>query len=275
LNTAKALYNHHTSEDKMRILLGALALFLTVTSSAMAYGPTGHRVVAELAFRHMTPETLAAVEAILGDEFMAEAANWPDEMKSSPDPYFGRTAGPYHYVNLPDGVSYKDSEKNPAGDMVSALAAFTTTVKDKNAKPEDRALALRYIIHLIGDLHQPLHAGRAQDQGGNRIDVVWFEQVTNLHKVWDEHLIQHKRLSFTEWVNFLDRKIKPAQIMQWQDSNASDWVEELVSYRGDIYANSVGILKWDYVYKHTPLIKSQLSKGGIRLAGYLNTLFAQ
>lgn len=259
----------------MRILIGALALLITFTSGVFAYGPTGHRVVAELAFRHMTPEARAAVEAILGDDFMAEGATWPDEMRSSPDPYFGRTAASYHYVNLPDGVSYADSEKNPAGDAITALAAYSETIKDPNASAADKALALRYIIHIVGDLHQPLHAGRAEDRGGNRIDVVWFEELTNLHKVWDEHIIQHKRLSFTEWTNFLDRKIKPEQIAAWQKSVPTDWLAELISYRGDVYANGHGILSWDYVYKNTPLIKSQLSKGGIRLAGYLNTLFAR
>lgn len=258
----------------MKILVGLMVFLVVATSNAFAYGPTGHRVVAELAFRHMTPEALAAVEAILGDDFMAEASTWPDEMRSSPDPYFGRTAASYHYVNLPDGVTYEESEKNPAGDAVIALANFTATLKDENASPAERALALRYIIHIVGDLHQPLHAGRAQDRGGNRIDVVWFEELTNLHTVWDERIIQHKQLSYTEWTNFLDRKIQPKNIDEWQKAAPTDWVAELISYRGDIYENGHGILSWEYVYKYTPLIKSQLSKGGIRLAGYLNTIFA-
>jgi len=259
----------------MRILFGLMALVVAATSNVSAYGPTGHRVVAELAFRHMTPEALAAVEAILGDDFMAEAATWPDEMRSSPDPFFGRTAAPYHYVNLPDGVTYEESEKNPAGDAITALANFTATLKDESASLEDRSLALRYIIHIVGDLHQPLHAGRSQDRGGNRIDVVWFEEFTNLHTVWDERIIQHKQLSYTEWTNFLDRKIKPDHITEWQKAAPTDWVAELISYRGDIYENGHGILSWNYVYKYTPLIKSQLSKGGIRLAGYLNAAFAK
>ena len=259
----------------MRIFIGFLALITVATTAAFSYGPTGHRVVAELAFRHMTPEALAAVEAILGDDFMAEAATWPDEMRSSPDPFFGRTAAPYHYVNLPDGVSYEESEKNPAGDAVTALAAFTATLKDANSSAEDKALALRYIIHIVGDLHQPLHAGRAEDRGGNRIDVVWFEEFTNLHTVWDERIIQHKQLSYTEWTNFLDRKIKPENVTEWQKAGPTDWVAELISYRGDIYENGHGILSWNYVYKYTPLIKSQLSKGGVRLAGYLNAVFTK
>jgi len=254
------------------IILAVLAAFLSV--SAAAYGPTGHRVVAELAYRHLTPEAKAAVEAILGDEFMAEASTWPDEMRSSPDPFFGRTAAPFHYINLPDGVTYEESQKNPAGDAVTALKDFAAKVKDTSMSQEERALALRYIIHIVGDLHQPLHAGRAEDWGGNRIDVVWFEEMTNLHMVWDERLIQHKRLSYTEWTEFLDRKIKPEHIAEWQKAAPTDWVAELISYRGDIYEHGHGILSWDYVYKYTPLIKSQLSKGGIRLAGYLNALFA-
>ena len=259
----------------MRIIVAALIFVMAVGNSAFAYGPTGHRVVAELAFRHMTPEARAAVEAILGDELMVEASTWPDEMRSSPDPFFGRTAAPFHYINLPDGVSYEESEKNPAGDAVTALAMFTETLKDESKSKEERALALRYIIHIIGDLHQPLHAGRAQDWGGNRIDVDWFEERTNLHMVWDERLIQHKRLSYTEWVAFLDPKIKPAHITEWQNSVPTDWVAELISYRGEIYNHPEQILEWDYVYKFTPLIKSQLSKGGIRLAGYLNQVFAK
>ena len=89
----------------------------------------------------------------------------PTKMRSSPDPFFGRTAGPFHYINLPDGVSYEDSQKNPAGDALTALKDFSEKVKDPSLSREERALALRYIIHIVGDLHQPLHAGRAEDRG--------------------------------------------------------------------------------------------------------------
>jgi hypothetical protein len=257
----------------MRLLIIILLAAMVFAVPATAYGPTGHRVIAELAFRHLSPEAKAAIEEILGDEFMAEASTWPDEMRSSPDPFFGRTAAPFHYINLPDGVSYEESEKNPAGDAITALADFTAQLKDKSLPVEQRALALRYIIHIIGDLHQPLHAGRASDRGGNRIDVVWFEELTNLHMVWDERLIQHKQLSYSEWTDFLGKKIKPGQVSEWQNTLPTDWVAELISYRGDIYESSTGILSWDYVYKYTPLVKSQLSKGGVRLAGYLNDVF--
>ncbi len=259
----------------MRFFSGIIIALMLASTSVSAYGPTGHRVIAELAFRHLSPEARAAVEEILGDEFMAEAATWPDEMRSSPSEFFRREANVYHYINLPDGVTYEESEKNPSGDAITALEKFTATLTDEKASKEDKALALRFIIHIVGDLHQPLHAGRASDWGGNRIDVVWFEEMSNLHKVWDEDLIDHKGLSYTEWTNFLDRKIKPDHVSVWQQAQPKDWVKELISYRADIYENGHGILSWDYVYKYTPLIKSQLSKGGIRLAGYLNKAFAK
>jgi hypothetical protein len=260
----------------MRIIVAVLAvLFVLPAPAATAYGPTGHRVIAELAERHLTPQARAAVTELLGSEFMAEAANWPDEMRSDPDEFWRRTSLPYHYVNLPDGVTYEESEKNPAGDALTALAMFTKTLKDKSAPLAERQKALRFIIHIVGDLHQPLHAGRAEDRGGNRIDVVWFEEMSNLHKVWDEDLIDYKMLSFTEWVRFLEPKITDAQKAQWQKAEPADWVRELIAMRGEIYDVGNAIFSYDYVYRYTPVIKMQLSKGGMRLAGYLNKLFAE
>ncbi|MFC3053505.1 S1/P1 nuclease [Kordiimonas pumila] len=243
------------------------------SGSLQAYGPTGHRVIAAIAEKHLTPQARTAVDAILGDTFMAEAAFWPDEMKSSPDPFWRTESYTYHFINFPDGVTYEESEKNPAGDAYTALEKYTAVLKDTTAAQEERYKALAFVLHIVGDLHQPLHAGRAEDWGGNKIQVVWFEEMTNLHMVWDEHLIDHKKLSYSEWTAFLDKKITPEEIAVWQNSTPLTWVHELAAMRGDIYANGKGILSWDYVYQNTPLLKSQLSKGGIRLAGYLNAIF--
>ncbi|NVJ70313.1 MAG: S1/P1 nuclease [Alphaproteobacteria bacterium] len=257
-------------------LMGVLiALLMLAAPMAQAYGPTGHRVIAELASKHLTPEAAAAIKELLGNEFMAEAANWPDEMRSNPDEFWRRTSLPYHYVNLPEGETYEQSVKNPAGDAMTALAMYTAQLKDKSLPLEERQLALRFVIHIVGDLHQPLHAGHAEDWGGNRIDVVWFEEMSNLHKVWDEDLINKKGLSFTEWVRFLEPKISPEMITEWQAAKPIDWLNELIAMRGDVYNFGSGIFSYEYVYKYTPVIKSQLSKGGIRLAGYLNEIFAE
>lgn len=257
------------------IFVALLALMFMAGEKSVAYGPTGHRVIAELASRHLNPDAEAAVKELLGNEFMAEAANWPDEMRSDPDAFWRSTANPWHYINLPDGVTYEDSEKNPEGDALMALEMFTETMVDKTQPLAERRKALAFVIHIIGDLHQPLHAGRAEDWGGNKIEVVWFEQMSNLHKVWDEDLIDYKKLSFTEWVRFLDPKISPEQAAEWQSATPTDWVRELIAMRGDIYNVGNAIFSYDYVYRYTPVIKAQLSKGGIRLAGYLNKAFTK
>lgn len=240
---------------------------------ASAYGPTGHRVVAELAYRHMTPEARANLDKLLGDRFLAEVATLPDEMRSNPDEFWQREASVYHYINVPPGRSYEEAEKNPAGDAFTALQKFTAVLKSGNASDADRQRALWFVVHLIGDLHQPLHVGHPHDRGGNRIDVVWKEELTNLHMVWDEHLIDHQNLSFTEWSNFLDKKITPEKVMLWQQAKPIDWIHEGLDLRIGIYEDGKGILSWDYIYKYTPLVKQQLSKGGIRLAAYLNDIF--
>ncbi len=257
----------------MRLLTVVIMAVLFAAAPATAYGPTGHRVIAELAYGYLTPDARAAVDAILGDEFLAEAATMPDEMRSNPDEFWRVEANPYHYINVPSGVSYEESEKNPAGDALTALETFTSVLTDESASADEKRRALWFVVHLVGDLHQPLHVGHPEDRGGNWVEVVFMEELTNLHRLWDEHLIQHQRLSFTEWTRFLERKIKPAHIEEWQQAKPIDWVHEDLVLRDDIYANSTGILSWDYVYKYTPLIKSQLSKGGVRLAGYLNEIF--
>lgn len=259
----------------MRFLAVLIMVMGLVAPAASAYGPTGHRVVAELAYKHLTPEARAAVDAILGDEFIAEAATMPDEMRSNPDDFWKLEAGVYHYINVPPGQTYEESEKNPAGDALTALDKFTEVLKDQTSTDADKRRAIWFVVHIIGDLHQPMHVGHPGDRGGNRIELVFMEELTNLHRLWDEHLIDHRGLSFTEWTRFLDRKIKPEMIKEWQKAQPIDWVHEGLVMRDDIYANSHGILSWDYVYKYMPTIKSQLSKGGIRLAGYLNTVFAE
>lgn len=258
----------------MRQFLVFVALVCLGSLGASAYGPTGHRVVAQLAYQHLSPEARAVVDKILGDEFLAEAATMPDEMRSSPDAFWRQEANPYHYINVPPGQTYEESEKNPAGDALTALEKYSAILKDKNATSDEKRTALWFVVHIVGDLHQPLHVGHPGDLGGNRIDVVWMEELTNLHRVWDEHLIDHRNLSFTEWTMFLDKKIRPEMILEWQQARPIDWVHEGLAMRDDIYANSHGILSWDYVYRYMPMMKNQLSKAGIRLAGYLNEVVA-
>lgn len=263
------------------ILLATVALsFHSVP--AQAWGPTGHRVTAKIAQTYLTPEAQAGITDILGVESLAEAANWPDFMRSAEDNFWKNGSPPYHYVTVEPGTTYSDASAPPAGDAVTALAQFRVQIRDENLPIADRQLALRFAAHIIQDLHQPLHNGKGDDRGGNSVKVLFMDEPQNLHWVWDEGLIDNQKLSYTEKAHWLQRRITTAQQVEWSDINPQTWIAESIEMRNDIYAglgpmapNTIPNLKYDYIYKHTGDIDLRLQQGGIRLAAYLNELFAE
>lgn len=258
----------------MRIFLSLImALNLIGVSSAAAYEKTGHRVVAELAERHLTDIARKNIAEILGKQSLAEVANWADEMKSNPDDYW-RKANVYHYLNVPAGQTFENTPRNPRGDILSAYENFVATLKSKKSSRAQKEHALKFLVHIMGDMHQPMHFGHASDRGGNSIKVIWFDQVTNLHSVWDTFLVDKEKLSFTEWANFLD-KATPEQIIDYQKSKPLDWVHEGLALRDIAYNVGDRNFSWNYVYKCRPIIRKQLLIGGIRLAGVLNGIFKE
>jgi S1/P1 Nuclease len=165
-------------------ILAALLIVLTPTS-AFAWGQTGHRVTGAIAEPMLSRRAAREVRAILGNETLAEASTWADEMRSNPDTFWQTTANPWHYVTVPTGQRYADLGAPAEGDAVTALARFAETLRNPSASGEEKRLALRFTLHIIGDLHQPLHAGNGNDRGGNDIRVTFFREPTNLHAVWD------------------------------------------------------------------------------------------
>lgn len=256
----------------MRRLLLSLILATSIASPAFAWGKTGHRVVAEIADHYLTDEAAAAVEDILGPESMAEAADWPDFMRSDPDDFWRNEANPWHYVTIPKGQKYADITPPPEGDAITALAHFREIVLDESQPLEQRQLALRFIIHIVGDLQQPLHAGNGTDRGGNNFICYFFDTLTNLHHVWDEDLINYEELSYTEWTNWLTSKITAEDILVWSATTPEQWADESAAIRDTIYPDHQ-ILKWEYIYQTRATLRSRLSKGGVRLAAYLNAMF--
>jgi hypothetical protein len=271
-----------------RIFIGFAAIAALMPSPAFAWGKTGHRVVAAIADTQLSGLARARVEQILGPgESLDEAANWPDEMRSAPEPFWQKTATPWHYVTL-DGIIYDHAP--PEGDAIEALSRFRKTLQDPNASLADKQLALRFIVHLVGDLHQPLHVGKCCDKGGNDVRVTWFGKPTNLHAVWDSQLVDDEQLSFTEMAAKLERHISPEDVVKWWDINPRDWISESAEIRDRVYPTVRDMpkgkkrkkgepvlpdLSYSYVYRFTPVMERRLSQGGVRLAAYLNALFAE
>ncbi len=261
----------------MRLILALLLVLAPVP--ALAWGKTGHRVIGALAARLVTRHTRHAVRAILGVEGIAEASTWPDFERSNPDPFWQHEAGPFHYVTVPPGQTYAEVAVPPEGDAVTALRRFAATVRDPAASREKKALALRFIIHIVGDLHQPLHAGNGTDKGGNDVKVRFFRDDTNLHAVWDSGLIDQDQLSYSELAARLRPRITRADRREWRVTNPAVWIGESARLRDRIYSapapNPGEPVKLgnDYVFAWTASRDLRLEQAGVRLAAYLDALF--
>jgi len=250
-----------------------LLLILTSFSNGIfALGQTEHRVTGEIAERHINARTKQAIRGLIGYQSLAEASNYADEMRSDPAEYWQKTAGSYHYVTIPKGKTYEEVGAPSRGDAVVALDMFAKTLRDPNASKADKSLALKFSIHIIGDLHQPLHAGNGTDRGGNNIELKFFGKDTNLHRLWDKGLTSQRQLSYTEWSNWLDKEITSEDIKAWQTSNPLVWINESVKIRDTIYPKKDS-LGYDYLYNNLPIIKRRLKQAGIRIAFYLDELF--
>ena len=269
---------------KARLFLAAAA-FALIPSPAVAWGKTGHRVVAAIADAQLSGLARAHIRELLGPaESLDEAANWPDEMKSHPSAFWQKTASPWHYVTL-NGVLYDHAPSE--GDALEALGRFSAMLRDPGASLADKQLALRFIVHLVGDFHQPLHVGKCCDRGGNDVRVRWFGRDLNLHSVWDSAMVDEQQLSFTEYAARLQRHTSSDDVIAWWDINPRDWISESAQIRERVYPKlppkgakdkkgqpAVPELSWSYVYEFTPVMERRLSQAGVRLAAYLNAIYA-
>lgn len=216
------------------------------------------------------------MKRILASETMAEASNWPDLMRSDSSESWQRTANPWHYVTVPGGKTYAEAGAPPEGDAVTALQRFSATVRDPKASLADKQLALRFIIHIVGDLHQPLHAGNGTDKGGNDARVTFEGRSTNLHSVWDAGLVDDEQLSYSETTDWLDARIAPATVKAWSVTDPKVRIAESTALRDQVYPrDGQRSLSYRYINENKQRMERRLEQGGIRLAAYLNELFAQ
>jgi hypothetical protein len=254
-----------------------LLLFLCISSVAFAndndwfWGQTGHRVVGEIAAQNLTNKAKRNIEKLLGPEGLAMVSTFADDIKSDRKYDSYRT---WHYVNFEDGETYAESEKNPLGDLITGIEKCKQVILDPNASQKSKVFYLKMLVHLIGDLHQPLHVGRGSDRGGNNIKVKWFGRDTNLHAVWDSRMLESFGMTYSELSSNLN-KFSKAQIAAIQQGTTEDWVQEVRVITTEVYKSAISgdELSYRYNYDHIDTLKSQLQKGGLRLAKVLNDLF--
>ena len=243
---------------------------LLVSPKAYSWGKIGHRVVGEIAERNLDSSAKKGIKELLDGETLARVANYPDEIRS--DRKYDYT-GPWHYTSIPTGKTYFDQKRNKDGDIIDALFRMDEILKDPKKSKEDKAFALKFMVHLVGDLHQPLHVGLAEDRGGNNVRVRWFKAESNLHTIWDENVIDFQQLSYTEYTDFLNRYSKD-EMKEFSKGHFLDWAKESQDLRSIVYdTGGSENLSYEYQYKTKPVIEDRLRKAGIRLATVLNNIF--
>ena len=247
-----------------------------LVSYSPTWGATGHRVVGEVANSHLTRRAKKRIRKILGNESIAISSNWADFIKSDTAMKY---IEPWHYINAPWNLNYTDFaaylKRDSIVDAFTKLNFLITELKNKDLSMEKKQMYLRLLIHIIGDIHQPLHVGRAEDLGGNKVKVFWFNESTNLHAVWDDKLIEFQKLSYTEYTANINHPTTE-QRTAWQAQPLSEWLFESYQLADKVYKSVTQPdqkLSYRYNYDHVEMMNNQLLKGGVRLAGLLNEIF--
>ncbi len=240
-------------------------------SNAVVWSKTGHRVIGDVAEQHLSRKARKGIKKILEGQSLAAVSTFADEIKA--DAKF-RSFSAWHYVNFPADKSYGDEAPSESGDLIIGIEKCIAVVGDENSTAADRAFYLKMLVHLIGDLHQPMHVGRLEDKGGNDIQLQWFGKGTNLHRVWDSNMINDYGMSYTELSASLPKWNKH-QRKKAQQGTIYDWVEESQDIANELYGSvEVGEqLAYQYGYKWWGTVEQQLQLGGLRLAKVLNALF--
>lgn len=245
-------------------------LFPLLIGQAFAWGQNGHRVVGFVAEKHLSKKAKKQIREILDGNSLAEVSVWMDDIKS--DDAYDHTHD-WHWVTVPAGVNYEDTEKNPKGDLIMKIEELVEILKAGNLTAEQEEEYLKFLVHLVGDLHQPMHVGSGEDTGGNDVKLEWFGKRSNLHRVWDTEMIESKNLSFTEIARFLGEPEK-SEIKAWQSSSIRDWAYESRSYLPEAYEiPENGRLGYKYMYEHYDTVEQRLLQAGVRLAGLLNEIY--
>ncbi len=265
--------------------IGTLALATTtavvgvLAPGLLGWGYKGHEVVGFIADRYLTPAVKTKLRAFCRAPSLAYLGNWADVIRDDrPE------TAPWHYVNVDPQADAFDAGRDvpPHGCVVDRIEHFRRVLADEEADPSDRLDALRWLVHLVGDLHQPLHVSRASDRGGNSIRVNHRGSETNLHAFWDTDLIELQNLSAGDYARELRDEITDADVAAWQQGTPADWATESwrlareLAYR-DADGNEIesgATLGRRYVTTRTPIVDAQLRRAGVRLAWVIDQALA-
>lgn len=261
------------------------------------WGDLGHRAVGKIAEGRLNAKTREKLDSIMKGESLARASTYSDEIRSDPklEKIDGQKVSAWHYVEIPDGKTYAEAKKNPDGDALQAIAKMKEWLSDPKSSPEKRKDAVRWLVHLIGDLHQPLHVGNGRDRGANLCFLKWKGRFTNLHALIDDAFLESLHLSYTELADFA-LQAEGSDLAKYEAGDPVAWAAESRKARDELYpateparsyCKAEGSKKfapaydfkknahYEYVYEHRALIEKRIVQAGVRVAKTLNDLLSK
>jgi S1/P1 Nuclease len=265
---------------RLKTFVRVLALLLLLPGRALAWGSEGHHIIADIAEQYLEPATAQQVHELLALEnatTLAAVSMWADEIRAQrPE------TAPWHYVNIPinppDGTppAYDARRDCPTGDcVVAAIRRFEAVLRDKATPPRQRLEALKFLVHLVGDINQPLHCADDGDRGGNAVHLDFMGRSTNLHVVWDTGILANAGIGDERaYALSLAHSITSAEAEKWRSGTPADWADDSYGVASNliygVWPHSPGVLPASYEQKAIYVVQVQLEKGGVRLAAVLN-----
>ena len=261
--------------DSLHRKLGAaflLLLMLLPVQDVWAWGPMGHRIIAEIAEMRLSLRVKTKIRKNFNIKKLSNVAHWADEVRNK------RSEGPWHYCNIAESEWVYDQRRDcPDGEcVVEKVKSFTRAILDRELSKKQRKEAMMYLIHFVGDVHQPLHLGNARDRGGNKIQMKYRGKRTNLHSLWDGKLIYLDGKSLIQYAGNLNGRIASSESDSWNLSQVTEWANESrVVALHHVYVldrSRNGQLSKEYIKRSREFIDLRLAQAGVRLAGLLNRL---
>lgn len=251
-------------------LVALVGLALASAGSAYGFGVAGHSIASSVASSRLCAQAGEAVARLGGGQSLGQLSRWADQIRSVPT--WEHTA-PWHYMNVPDDEPLARYRTPESGDVLWAIDEFTRRLGDETLAREQRVNALRFLVHFVVDIHQPLHVGRAADRGGNAVTFRVDGERTNLHRLWDSGIIAREsgpRDRYTASVIALAR----AHADEWAEAPPLEWATESKELRAFVY-DFDGAPGAAYLDEAGRLLQRQLARAGVRLAATLNGIFCE
>lgn len=257
---------------KFLALLAGFAVCGIWGPDCLAWGQKGHDVTCAIAQRHLSRKAQKQIAYLLDGKSIVYWSNWMDNASHQKEYAYTKT---WHFKNIEEGEAYEDAALCETGDVVTAINAMADALRSGKLNREQAALDLKFLVHLVGDAHCPMHLSHKSDRGGNQVQVQYFRAGKNLHSIWDSGIVESAHnWTFSEWVSEIDR-CDAGEIKEIVKGSPDDWAAETYEVAKSIYAEtpSGSSLSYDYVSRWAPVVEQQLLKGGLRLASILNSIF--